>query len=223
MPVKALVTGFEPYGGRGINPAAEIARALHGTRVGPLHVTGACLPVSLDEAPKRLIDLIGEVEPHITLCLGLWPGEPVIRLERIALNRADFEIPDLDGRLAQNECLDPSGPDGLCATLPLHDTIEALLRQGIPARLSGTAGTYLCNATMYQMLSHARSSRPGMLGGFMHVPYLPSQVAALLEDLRDSKSLEMHQRADLASMALDTMLEAVRTTLTVSAAKVVKA
>jgi pyroglutamyl-peptidase len=62
-----------------------------------------------------------------------------------------------------------------------------------------------------------------MLGGFMHVPYLPSQVAALLEDLRDSKSLEMHQRADLASMALDTMLEAVRTTLTVSAAKVVKA
>lgn len=223
MSVKALVTGFEAYGGRGTNPAAEVARTLDGTRVGPLQVTGVCLPVSLDEAPKRLIRLIDELAPDITLCLGLWPGEPMIRLERLALNRADFEIPDQTDRLAQEELLWPSGPDGLCATIPLQETIQALRDLGIPARLSGTAGTYLCNATMYRMLNHARSCRPAMLGGFMHLPYLPSQVAELLEDLRRAKSLELHQRADLASMALDTMLEAVRTTLTVSASKVVTA
>lgn len=221
--MKALVTGFEAYGGRSTNPAAEVSRALDGTRVGLLQVTGVCLPVSLDEAPKRLIQLIDELAPDIALCLGLWPGESMIRLERIALNRADFEIPDQTGRMAQDELLDLSGPDGLCATIPLQDTVQALWDQGIPARLSGTAGTYLCNATMYQMLNHARSRHSGMLGGFMHLPYLPSQVAALLEDLRGAKSLELHQRADLASMALDTMLEAVRITLTVSASKTVSA
>lgn len=221
--MKALVTGFEAYGGRALNPAAEIARALDGTIIGALQVTGMCLPVSLAQAPQRLVERIEDLLPDITLCLGLWPGEPMIRLERLALNRADFEIPDQTGRLAQEELLCPSGPDGLCATIPLQETIQALRDLGIPARLSGTAGTYLCNATMYQMLSHARSRRPGMLGGFMHLPYLPSQVAELLEDIRGAKSLELHQRADLASMALDTMLEAVRTTLTVSASKVVTA
>src|ERR1035437_9833992 len=112
MPVKALVTGFEAYGGRGTNPAAEVARTLDGTRVGPLQVTGVCLPVSLDEAPKRLIRLIDERAPDIPLCLGLWPGEPMIRLERLALNRADFEIPDPNGRTPQEEHPWPAGPEG---------------------------------------------------------------------------------------------------------------
>ncbi len=223
MSVKALVTGFEAYGGRGINPAAEVSRALDGAQVGLLQVTGVRLPVDLDEAPRRLIGLIDQLAPDITLCLGLWPGEPMIRLERIALNRADFEIPDQTGRLAQDEPLDPSGPDGLCATIPLHDVIQALWDLGIPARLSGTAGTYLCNATMYRLLNHARSRRPAMLAGFMHLPYLPAQVATLLADLRSAKCLELHQRADLASMAHATMLEAVRTTLTVSASRMANA
>jgi len=218
--VKALITGFEPYGGRGINPAAELVRALDAQRLGPLRIAGVCLPVSLSAAPKRVAALVDELEPDITLCLGLWPGEPVIRLERIALNCADFEIADGTGHLARNEALDPNGPDGLCATLPLHAAIEALWRQGIPARLSGTAGTYLCNATMYHLLNHTRKHRLPMLAGFMHVPYLPSQVAQLLESLRDAQQLELHQRADLASMALDTMLSAVRTVLTVAASKV---
>jgi len=221
--LKALVTGFEVYGGRGINPAAEVSRALDGARVGALEVTGVCLPVSLEEAPKRLVRLIEQTAPDITLCLGLWPGEPMIRLERIALNRADFEIPDETGRLARDEALDPSGPDGLCATIPLQETVQALWDQGIPARLSGTAGTYLCNATMYRMLAYARSSLPGMLGGFMHLPYLPSQVAELLAGLRAAQVLELHQRADLASMALETMVQAVRTALSVSASRAANA
>jgi pyroglutamyl-peptidase len=218
--MKALVTGFEAYGGRDTNPAAEVSRALDGTRVGPLQLTGVQLPVSLVGAPKRLVHLIDELAPDIVLCLGLWPGESMIRLERIALNRADFEIPDHAGYVAQDELLDRTGPDGLCATIPLQEAIQALWLEGIPARLSGTAGTFLCNATMYQMLNHARSHRPEMLGGFMHLPYLPSQVAALLRELRDAKTLEFHQRADVASMALDMMIEAVSITLTVTASTV---
>jgi pyroglutamyl-peptidase len=219
MSVKALVTGFEAYGSRTVNPAAEVVRILDGASWGTLQVTGMCLPVTLAEAPQRVVAHIEELAPDITLCLGLWPGEPMIRLERIALNCADFEIPDQAGSLVRDTPLEPGGPDGLCATLPLHDALTALWRQGIPARLSGTAGTYLCNATLYRVLRHAQSHRPKMLAGFMHLPYLPSQVAALLEDLRGLQSLELHQRADLASMDLQTMVAAVRTTLTVSAAE----
>lgn len=216
--MKALVTGFEPYGGRGINPAAELARALDGANFGTVQTMGVCLPVSLEAAPVKLAALIEERAPDIVLCLGLWPGEPMIRLERIALNRADFEIPDETGRTARDLPLDPDGPDGLSTTLPLHAIVHALLAHGIPARLSGTAGTYLCNATMYALLNHARKKRPRLLGGFMHLPYLPQQVATLLQELQQAEQLELHQRADLASMALDTMLEAVRIALVTCAA-----
>lgn len=215
--MKALVTGFEPYGGRGLNPAAEIARAIDGSRLDGLQIRGICLPVSLASAPDTLVERIKEWQPDITLCLGLWPGEPMIRLERVALNRADFEIPDGTGRLARDEALETGGPDGLCATIPLHDALEALWRQGIPARLSGTAGTYLCNATMYRALRHAQIHRPNMRAGFVHLPYLPAQVAALLTELRDAQSMELHQRADLASMDFQTMLTAVNTILAISA------
>ncbi len=211
--MKALVTGFEPYGGRGINPAAELARAIDGANLGAVQAIGACLPVSLAAAPLRLTSLIDEHAPDIVLCLGLWPGEPMIRLERIALNRADFEIPDETGHLARDVSLDVDGPDGLSATLPLHAIVQALWAQGIPARLSGTAGTYLCNATMYALLNHARKKRPRLIAGFMHVPYLPQQVAALLQELQAAGQFELHQRADLASMAFDTMLKAVRVAL----------
>ena len=215
--MKALVTGFEPYAGRGLNPAAEVARAIHALKLDGVEVTGLCLPVSLAESAGALIARIEQLQPDITLCLGLWPGEPMIRLERIALNCADFEIPDGTGRMARNEPLQQDGPDGLRTTLPLHDVIETLLRHGIPARLSGTAGTYLCNATLYQLLAHAQQHRPRMLAGFMHLPYLPSQVAVLLQEIRDAQVLELHQRADLASMELATMLSAVKLTLSTSA------
>lgn len=212
---RALITGFEPYGGRSVNPAAEIVRALDRSQHDGMQIHGVCLPVDYVGSAPRLIEQIERIDPDITLCLGLWPGEPMIRFERIALNRADFEIPDLAGGFPQDEPIDADGADGLCTTLPVHDCVRELCRQGIPARLSGTAGTYLCNATMYRLLRHAQQHRPRMRAGFMHLPYLPAQVAALLDELREAKQFELHQRADLASMDLQTMLAAVRTTLTV--------
>jgi pyroglutamyl-peptidase len=220
IPMRALVTGFAPYGGRGLNPAAEVALAPNGSTLGSLQIKGVGLPVSLSQAPHDLADHIRQWEPDITLCLGLWPGEPMIRLERVALNCADFEIPDGTGHFACNQPVVAGGPDGLGATLPLGEALEALLRQGIPARLSGTAGTFLCNATMYSALHHARLHRPAMLAGFVHLPYLPAQVATLLTELRDAREMELHQRADLASMDLQTMLAAVNTILAVSAGRV---
>ncbi len=206
----ALVTGFEPYGGRAINPSAEIVRRLDGAEVAGVPVVGRLLPVSFATLRQRARDLLSQFDPVLILSLGLWPGEPAVRLERVALNLAHFEIPDNDGALVANAPVEPGGPLALPSRLPLDAILQALLDAGIPARLSSSAGNFLCNATMYTFLRE--SQRPGTCVpcGFVHLPYLPEQVADLLRQLRDSHAVELHQRADLSSMSLETMLRAAR-------------
>ena len=207
--VKALVTGFEGYGGRGRNPAGETALALDGRRAGGAIIVGRRLPVSYQRLAATLEALIDEVEPDIVISLGLWPGEPVIRIERIGINVADFEIPDNEGTLLRDVPLSGNGSAAVLATLPNRAIRDALLQAAIPARLSATAGTFLCNATLYTTLTYAsRKGRP-LLAGFIHTPYLPEQVAELLGTVEREQQLELHQRADIASMELATMVRAI--------------
>jgi pyroglutamyl-peptidase len=202
-----LIVGFTGYAGRGINPAAEVAKALDGERIGGRDVVGAVLPVDYAGLPRRLAELIERHAPRAVICLGLWPGEPVIRLERLGVNVNDFEVPDNEGRIASGP-IDPSGPAARLTSLPIEDIQHRLLDAGIPARLSSSAGNFLCNATLYTVLgiAEARSIR----GGFIHLPYLPAQVAEIVASLRKEQVLELHQRADLASMSFETSLAAIR-------------
>jgi pyroglutamyl-peptidase len=202
-----LIVGFAGYAGRGINPAAEVAKALDGERIGGRDVVGAVLPVDYAGLQRRLEELVERHAPRAVICLGLWPGEPVIRLERLGVNVNDFEVPDNEGRIASGP-IDPSGPAARLTSLPIEDIQNRLLDAGIPARLSSSAGNFLCNATLYTVLgiAEARSIR----GGFIHLPYLPAQVAEIVGSLRKEQVLELHQRADLASMSFETSLAAIR-------------
>jgi pyroglutamyl-peptidase len=202
-----LIVGFAGYAGRGINPAAEVAKALDGERIGGRDVVGAVLPVDYAGLQRRLEELVERHAPRAVICLGLWPGEPVIRLERLGVNVNDFEVPDNEGRIASGP-IDPSGPAARLTSLPIEDIQNRLLDAGIPARLSSSAGNFLCNATLYTVLgiAEARSIR----GGFIHLPYLPAQVAEIVGSLRKEQVLELHQRADLASMSFETLLAAIR-------------
>jgi pyroglutamyl-peptidase len=203
-----LLTGFEGYGGRAINPAKEVAERLDGTVIGGAEVHGRTLPVSYAEIGARIAGLIEELGPRAVICLGLWPGEPMLRIERIAANIADFEIADNAGLLAKEPVVE-GGPAGLLSTLPIEAIRDRLLAAGIPARLSGTAGQFLCNAAMYHALRLCADRSPPPRCGFIHLPYLPQQVALLMTQKRDRAGVELHQRADLASMALETMIEGV--------------
>jgi pyroglutamyl-peptidase len=207
-----LVTGFEPYGGGRINSSLEVVRKLDGTEVASVPVVGRALPVDFRALQQRVRALITEIDPIVVLNLGLWPGEATIRLERVALNLADFEIPDNVGELVHDMPLETDAPEAIPSRLPLRAIERALLEAGVPARLSNTAGTFLCNATMYTFLRQTVS----VPCGFVHLPYLPEQVASLLVHKREQRTLEQHQRADYASMSLPTMLEAVRIILAVS-------
>jgi pyroglutamyl-peptidase len=216
MAETALVIGFEPYGGRALNPSGRLALALDGAVIGGLRVVGRTLPVVLAGLGERLEGWLDELRPDLVIALGLWPGEPMIRLERLAANLADFAIADNAGVRAEDAVVAPAGAAALLATLPLRAIESALLADGIPARLSMTAGTYLCNATLYTLLDLIERRGQRVPCGFIHLPYLPEQVADILRQARAGR-IDLHQRSDIASMDFAVMEQALRRALIVSA------
>lgn len=212
---RALITGFDPYGGRRLNPSGELAAALDGVRIGDLAVIGRILPVVFAGLAERIEACLAETRPSLVIALGLWPGEPTIRLERRGVNLADCTSPDNAGALRSREPLEPDGAAALPATLPLPAIEAALLEDGIPTRLSDTAGTFLCNATLYTLLRAVERRGERIPCGFIHLPYLPQQVAELLSGA--CGGADTPHSADLASMDLATMDRAIRIVLAVSA------
>lgn len=208
--MRVLLTGFEPYGGRGRNPSAEIVHSLGGSHIAGHEIIGHTLPVAFAPLEQKVRQLLEDINPALVVNLGLAPGTPFIRLERVAVNNADFEIPDNEGALCSDQAIVAKGPAALMATLPLRLIERRLLQDGIPVQLSDSAGAYLCNAIMYQCLSVLAQQDKNTPSGFIHLPYLPEQVADLIAGTQESRSIELHQRSDLASMSLDVMIKAVR-------------
>lgn len=211
----ALVTGFEPYGGMSHNPSAEIARRLDGARIAGVPVAGRLLPVDLAALAGAWRRLLREIEPVAVILLGLAPGEAAIRLERVALNLAHFPLPDNSGVAVSDMPVHDGGAAALWSRLPLRAIERRLLAMGIPARLSETAGTYLCNVAMYRALRTVPRRIPC---GFIHLPLLPAQVAMALErKLAGETSPELAAGGAIApSMAFPFQRRAVEIALAVT-------
>ena len=211
---KILVTGFEPFGGVARNPAQDIARALDGRRIGGAEILGRMLPVSMRRLRPALMRVLDASRPRAILALGLAGGEAVIRLERFGVNLADFPLADNDGQRVLDAALLEGGRPAVASTLPNRAIRSALLDAGIPARLSDSAGTYLCNACLY-LLGIALEQRGWDIPfGFIHLPYLPEQAAALLAAKPSAKGQRPPEQ--IASMALETMTRAVEIAAEVS-------
>jgi pyroglutamyl-peptidase len=204
-----LVTGFEPYGGRGSNPAYDTMRALDGRTIGGVDVIGRALPVTIASIKTNIAKLLDDISPSAVISLGLWPGEPMIRLERVGINIADFEIPDNEGAICRDLEISGNGSPARLASLPLRKIEQELLAAGIPVRLSSTAGTFLCNACLYGFLEAIDKETRYIPCGFIHLPYTPEQVAQVVANIRNGRILEQHQRADLVSMELSRTIRAV--------------
>jgi pyroglutamyl-peptidase len=173
-----LVTGFEAFGGLAANPSLEVAKALDGRAVGDAVVRGAVLPVHHAEAAPLVRRLLDDSDPVAVLHLGLAGGRARIALERVAVNVMDFDTPDNTGYRACNEPCVAGGPPAYFATLPLPEILQMLLADGVPAYVSNTAGTYLCNQTMYGTLHRLAERGHPARAGFVHLPLLPAMVAA---------------------------------------------
>jgi pyroglutamyl-peptidase len=173
-----LLTGFEPFGTYAENPSADVAKALDGRAVGAGLIRSAVLPVDHARAAGRVAELVDEVAPEAIVHLGLAGARARIALERVAINVMDFEIADNAGYRAAGEPCVAGGPAAYFSTLPLEAMLEALTADGVPAYVSASAGTYLCNQTFYttRHLLEVRGARTP--AGFIHLPLSPSMVVA---------------------------------------------
>lgn len=167
---KILVTGFAPFGGDSFNPSFEAVKLLPEI-IGTAEIIKAELPVLFDQAADQLISLIESHCPDAVLCTGLAGGRTAITPEVIAVNLRNARIPDNAGNQPVWEKIVSFGPDGLFSTLPVQKMTEAMTKEKIPAAMSFSAGTFVCNEVMYRLLAYQREHYPQMPAGFVHVPY----------------------------------------------------
>ncbi|AFL67123.1 pyroglutamyl-peptidase I [Desulfurococcus amylolyticus] len=196
---RILVTGFEPFADESINPSEIVVRRLTGSlERGDVELVTAILPVSFRRAKDSVKTLLREHKPEIAMALGLAPGTPCIRVERVALNLMDARIPDNDGVKPEDEPIEPGAPTAYLATIPVKKIVRKLTEEGIPAVVSNTAGTYVCNLVFYELLHHGYTYGYPLRAGFIHLPYLPEQAA----------KKEPHSVPP--SMSLELMIKAVK-------------
>lgn len=164
-----LLTGFIPFLDNKINPTEKVVKELNGKEIGGYIVKSAVLPVDFSESSKELISLYEQVKPDVVISLGLATGRHMITPERIAINCNDGE-PDNTGLQLQDQCIQLDGPDAYFSTLPIRRFVQILNDSGLPAKISNTAGTYLCNNVMYNMLHYINKNDHDVRSGFIHIP-----------------------------------------------------
>ncbi|WKX26128.1 pyroglutamyl-peptidase I [Tatumella ptyseos] len=171
-----LLTGFEPFGGEAINPSWEVVSLLEGTTDEGERIICLQLPCVFGESLQVLQKAITYHAPDLVIAVGQAGGRADISLERIAINIDDARIPDNEGYQPIDKPVVENGPAAWFSTLPIKAIVNALQQEGIPASVSQTAGTYVCNHVMYGLL-HALGENSESKAGFIHIPYLPQQAA----------------------------------------------
>jgi len=172
-----LITGFEPFGGETVNPSWEVVKLLDGTIIDDSRVVARQLPCVFGESLEVLNAAIDALQPSVVLAIGQAGGRVDVTVERVAINVDDARIPDNRGQQPVDVAIVPDGPAAWFSTLPIKAMVTALREAGIPASVSQTAGTFVCNHVMYGVL-HKLADWPEVKGGFIHIPYLPEQAAA---------------------------------------------
>jgi pyroglutamyl-peptidase len=180
---RVLVTGFEAFGddpgGKGLNPSALAALALQGKQLAGHTVVAAVLPCVFGESVKVLRALVSTHQPALIVCVGQAGGRAGISIERVAVNLDDNSMPDNAGRVRLNTPVVASGPTAYFSTLPVQAMLAALQTAGVPCELSSSAGHFVCNHVFYALMHLLAKRKVSVCGGFVHVPYLPEQAAAL--------------------------------------------
>lgn len=175
--MKLLVTAFEPFGGETRNGSQDALALLPETLRGA-RLVKRVLPVVFDEASEALRRAVREEAPEAVLCLGQAGGRRALTPERIAINLRDAAQPDNAGKQPADEPVVPGAPAAFFATLPVKRMAAAIRAAGLPAELSNTAGSFVCNEVMYALLELQAREYPASRGGFLHLPWLDGQASA---------------------------------------------
>lgn len=184
---KILLTGFEPFLSFKENPSEQIVEFFSNNKINSTEIVGEVLPVDFSKAGKQIINYIDKHKPDIVLSLGIAKGRAKITPERIAIN-CNAGPKDNRGFEPGNEKIFQDGPDGLFSTLPIQKIVKDLQNNNIPASISNSAGTYLCNNVMYHSLYYIHKNELPIQAGFIHLPL--SHSLALSEENVPSWSLD---------------------------------
>ncbi|MGH8702514.1 MAG: pyroglutamyl-peptidase I [Burkholderiales bacterium] len=173
--MRVLVTGFDPFGGEKINASLEAVRRLP-ARIGALEIATVELPTSYRRSLPALQAAIARTRPQIVLCVGQAGDRSALCVERVAVNIQDATIPDNDGARPVDAPVVAGGPAAYLATLPVRAAVAALRAEELPAELSMSAGTFVCNHVFYGLMHLSATRRQPFRGGLLHVPALPQQA-----------------------------------------------
>lgn len=173
--MKVLITGFDPFGGEAINPAWEAVNALP-REIDGIEIIKVQIPTVFKKSAQKLFETIDTVKPDAVICVGQAGGRFDFNVERIAINVDDARIPDNEGKQPIDEKIFEDGENAYFATLPIKAMVEEAKKAGVPASVSNTAGTFVCNHIMYSLLYYLNKNNLNIRGGFIHVPYIAQQV-----------------------------------------------
>jgi pyroglutamyl-peptidase len=199
-----LLMGFEPFAGEPVNPSLELARALHGERIGGLRVVAQPLPCSFGATAAALDAALARWSPRLVVVLGQAGGRCELAFERVAINLVDAPIPDNAGEQPVDTPVVPGGPAAYFSSLPVKAMVAAARAAGVPASVSLSAGSYVCNQAFYALMHRLAAGREPVPGGFVHLPWLPEQAS---------------RRAGQPSMPLATMALGLRAALAAACAR----
>ena len=204
---RIVITGFEPFAHGTENPTLAVLAQLRSTNDMPGDLTTIQLPVDSDKLAEIVSERLDALKPDIWISLGVAPGLAVIAVERIAANVMDFPIPDNVGRQHGGEPVFAHGPAAQMATLPVKSIAAALRENGIPAKVSNSPSTYLCNQMMYTVLHLIAEKGMKTRAGFIHVPAHPALVAQQVYPFVEMPSMSVDLMSNAIKRAVQTTLD----------------
>lgn len=199
--MKILVTGFDPFGGEALNPSWEAVKDLP-DQIASATIYKRALPTVFGKAAEELKQFMIELQPDVVLNVGQAGGRSGITPERIAINLDDARIPDNEGNQPIDRPIQTEGAAAYFTQLPVKAIVSALTEAGLPSSVSNSAGTFVCNHVMYQALYLRDTEYPEVKGGFIHVPFIPEQVA----DRPEMPSLELKEITRGLQVAIETIV-----------------
>jgi pyroglutamyl-peptidase len=171
---KVLLTGFEPFGGASFNPSGAVIQEIAEHGIAGIEIVTAILPVEFKRSAEILINLIETHQPSVVISLGQAEGRDFIGPEQVAINLADARIADNAGVKLENQPINVGAADGYFSTLPIRAIADEVSSLGIKAKISYSAGAFICNEIFFTTQAFLQEST--VISGFIHLPLAPNQA-----------------------------------------------
>lgn len=200
--MKILVTGFDPFGEDKINPAIESVKKLPDEIKG-VEIIKLEIPTVYMKSLKKIDEAIKEYNPDVILSIGQAGGRPDITVERVGINVDDYRIKDNEGNQPIDTKIYDDGENAYFSNLPIKAIVENIRKNNIPASISNTAGTFVCNHVLYGVQYLLDKKYPNKKSGFIHIPFLPEQVISR----PNTPSMSISTIVKALTLALEAIIE----------------